>query len=556
MKNILHDHLFCCKAVVVSIALSVIYTDNANADTIQTTVPALKEVYAHDFKIGCLLSYRHVGFADDPYVPGQSSVIAPNGGDLIKYHMNSMSPGNNMKTAYTVDLTASAAAYSAASAADKDSVNTHPVVRFNGDLIAQLNWAQRQGFTFRGHTLVWHNSAPAAFFYTGYSTSNSRVTKEVMTERMENYIHQVIRLIHEGWPGLLSAMDVVNEAINDNTGTFRTSGNEWYTTFGDNTYVMKAFEFARQFTELYGETQMKLYYNDYNTYDANKADGIVNLLTPIFQAGYLDGIGMQEHDGNSVPAIAQWILSYNKFDPLCTEMAVTELDVTTGSSNPTAGVLETQANQYAALFKCFTERSYYSGRGKIINVSKDGLNDQYTFKTNQSSSLWDSDNQCKPSFYAVADVGIYYNLLDSLITKADEYDENDYPPDRWTDFEDALSYAVDILNLDYSNDVSAPDALSDASEDLETAIDQLLLTSVDNSITGIDYNTRPFGYLTNGTIYLRNIPVKSLVYVYSFDGSLLETLSADSETITIPVSTPCIIRIQSGNEHTILKMVR
>src|SRR5574341_458971 len=131
---------------------------HAQTDTIQTNVPALKNVYKNDFYIGCLLSYRNIGFPDDPPVPGQSAVITPNGGHLIKFHMNSMSPGNNMKPQFTVDINASAAAYNAASAANKDSVDTHPVIRFNGDLIAQLNWAKRQGFTFRGHTLVWHRS--------------------------------------------------------------------------------------------------------------------------------------------------------------------------------------------------------------------------------------------------------------------------------------------------------------------------------------------------------------------------------------------------------------
>ena len=89
----------------------------AQSDAIQTNVPALREVYAGDFYIGCLLSYPHVGFPDDPKVPGQSAVVAPNGGNLIKFHMNSMSPGNNMKPAYTVDINASAACYRSATAA-------------------------------------------------------------------------------------------------------------------------------------------------------------------------------------------------------------------------------------------------------------------------------------------------------------------------------------------------------------------------------------------------------------------------------------------------------
>ena len=152
------------------------------------------------------------------------------------------------------------------------------------------------------------------------------VRKDTMIARLDSYIKDVIRLIHEGWPGLLLAVDVVNEAVNDN-GTDRTASNEWYTTFGDNSYIMKAFEIARKYTVQYGEPQIQLYYNDYNTSTAAKADGIVRVCGPIYRAGYLDGIGMQEHDGAGSPTAAQWIASYNKFDTICTVMAVTELDV-------------------------------------------------------------------------------------------------------------------------------------------------------------------------------------------------------------------------------------
>ncbi len=443
---------------------------------IQTNVPPLKEVYSNDFYIGCLLSYRHVGFSTDPYVPGQSTVVDTNGGYLVKFHMNSMSPGNNMKPQYTVDISASASAYINAPVSARDSVDTHPIIKFNGDLIAQLNWAKRQNFTFRGHTLVWHSQTPGtAFFRTGYSAGGTRLTKEKMTERMSNYIKEVIRLIHVSWPGILSAMDVVNEAIDDNTGKVRTSNNEWYTTFGDSTYIMKAFEFTRMHCIEYGETQMKLYYNDYNTHSSIKADGIVRLLTPIYQAGYLDGIGMQEHDALNSPTSQQWIGSYNKFEPVCNEMAVTELDVTTGSANPSPAVLASQANQYGQLFKCFVERSYFSGRGKIINVSKDGLNDTYTFKTNQSSSLWDGQNQCKPAFYAVVDVGIYYNKLDSLIAYSDTLLENNYTPQSWLNFSNALASAKNVINTNYSSTVSAADALHNASDSLQSAINGLII---------------------------------------------------------------------------------
>lgn len=237
---------------------------------------------------------------------------------------------------------------------------------------------------------------------------------------------------------------------------------------------MKAFQLVHTYDSVYSETQIKLYYNDYNTETAIKADGIVRLCTPIFQAGYLDGIGMQEHNSNSSPTAASFIASYNKFYPICNEMAVTELDVTTGSANPSPSVLTTQANQYGMLFKCFVERSYKSGRGKIINVTKDGLNDSYTFKTNQSSSLWDGQDQCKPAFYAVVDVGVNYNALDSLISYADTLQESKYSAASWSHLVAALASAKSARDQNYSATVSAATALGQAKDSLQAAINDLV----------------------------------------------------------------------------------
>ena len=457
------------KKIMILIIVCFIYVINIYSDPIQTDVPALKDVFKNDFTFGCLLSYRNIGFPDDPKIEGQSPVVTPDGGSLIKYHMNSMSPGNNMKAMYTVDITASAKAYNEAEGDKRKYVETHPVVRFNGDLIAQLDWAKRNGFTFRGHTLVWHSQTPAELFRSGYSQNNERLTKELMIERMDNYIHEVIRLIHENWPGMLSAIDVVNEAVDD-SGKVRTSGNEWYMTVGDDSYIMKAFEFARKYTVEYGEKQIMLYYNDYGTSSQAKADGIVRLCKPVYDAGFLDGIGMQEHDAVSYPGTESWIKSYEKFDTVCNEMAITELDVALNNTSnlPIKDMLQKQANQYAALFKCFVERSYKSGRGKIINVSKDGLNDQYTFQTNQFSSLWDIDNQCKPAFYSVVDVTNFYNELSVVMAYAKKQVEK--KAFNWKKIQAEMNNAKAAMKKNYSYETSAVYGLRNALKNLKSVL--------------------------------------------------------------------------------------
>jgi endo-1,4-beta-xylanase len=512
-----------------------VLTINVNGQ-VQTDVPALKDVFTNDFTIGCLLSYAHIGFPSDPYVPGQSNIVDPDGGYLIKHHMNSMSPGNWMKSTYIVDINGSAAAYAAASTQEeKDSIDVHPIVTFNGNIIAQLNWAQRQGFVFRGHTLVWHNQNPGtAFFRSGYTTDGRRLAKEEMTERMKNFIKEVIRIIHEGWPGLLVAMDVVNEAVNDN-GTDRTVNNEWYTTFGDMSFVLKAFEFARQYTEEYGETQMKLYYNDYNTHIASKANGIVRICQPIYEAGFLDGIGMQDHDQYNSPTAQQWIASYNKFYDICSEISVTELDVKPSSNTLTPSVLTTQANQYAMLFKCFLDRSYKSGRGKIVNISKDGLNDYWAFVDN--ASLWDADNQCKLAYYEVVELAENYYSLDSLLLAADSLEENEYTSESWTAFVDAYFNAQDAMNNNYSYNISAADVLGEARDSLQSAIDNLIIVSInefsqshslEDYLLGQNY-PNPFNAVTTIEFTIPEAGEINLI-VYDMLGNVVARLVSDKQT--------------------------
>jgi hypothetical protein len=246
---------------------------------------------------------------------------------------------------------------------------------------------------------------------------------------------------------------------------------------------------------------------------------------------------MQEHDANTSPTAAAWVATYNKFNPICTEMAVTEIDVTTGSATPSASVLATQANQYGMLFKCFVERSYKSGRGKIINVTKDGLNDANTFKTGQSSSLWNATNQCKPSYYAVANVGLNYNSLDSLTSYADSLKQNAYTAGSWATFSAALVSAKNVKAQNYSYSLSADTSLGVAKNNLKIAIDGLVTTGVADIVNG----NAPTAYALSQnypnpfnptTIISYQLPISGNVSitVYDMTGREIATLFAGVRT--------------------------
>ena len=81
----------------------------------------------------------------------------------------------------------------------------------------------------RYHTLVCQNQTPDWFFYEDYDTNKSLVDEKTMKQRMENYINQVISYFDTNYPGLIYAIDVVNEAFNgEGPYKVKETDNKWY----------------------------------------------------------------------------------------------------------------------------------------------------------------------------------------------------------------------------------------------------------------------------------------------------------------------------------------
>ncbi|MBR4362094.1 MAG: endo-1,4-beta-xylanase [Ruminococcus sp.] len=226
---------------------------------------------------------------------------------------------------------------------------------------AICDFAQKNGIGFRGHTLVWHSQTPEWFFKTGFSDNGSYVNSSTMDQRMESYIKNMFAAYKAQYPNLdLFAYDVCNEVINDGTanqgglrptnGTNGQNGSSaWVRVYGNNSFVEKAFTYARQ----YAPANCKLFYNDYNEFAGDKKNCIKNtILKPLAAKGVLDGMGMQSHisaaASNAWGDTNSYLAAMDDYLSLGIDVQVTELDISTEGGKFS---LDQQATKYKAIFQ-------------------------------------------------------------------------------------------------------------------------------------------------------------------------------------------------------------
>ena len=145
------------------------------------------------------------------------------------------------------------------------------------------NWAKENGAHFKFHALVWGSQYPS--WIKGKSASE---TKEIITEWFD--------AVAAHYPDL-EMIDVVNEAIrtgNNNYHSGYTETNIIQALGGDNNdyaFVTTAFKMARE-----RWPDAILIYNDYNTVQWNKDQGITLIQTIKKNGAPVDGYGLQAHD--------------------------------------------------------------------------------------------------------------------------------------------------------------------------------------------------------------------------------------------------------------------
>lgn len=266
---------------------------------------------------------------------------------LVGQHFNSITATNDMKAYCLLDQNASMKA-----------ADGMPVMDYSGSLPI-IEAAMNNGAQVRGHVLVWDANMSSWFFKEGYKSNGAYVDRATMLKRLESYITQVINYYEENYPGVIYCWDVVNEAVGDSASDYEGDDarhvrkvrggaeNLFYTVIGDD-YVELSFLYARNAIEALQqknpELDIKLFYNDYSTFQDNKCNAICELVKSInsfakdSDGNYrklADGVGMQGYIGGygtqsgcmsagDIPKIKKAI---NKYAELGVEVQITEMSV-------------------------------------------------------------------------------------------------------------------------------------------------------------------------------------------------------------------------------------
>lgn len=339
--------------------------------TIEKDLMPIKDVYESDFLIGSAISSEDL-----------EGVRL----ELLAMHHNVATAGNAMKP-------------------DALQPTKGNFTFSNADSL--VNAVLDEEMAVHGHVLVWHQQSPAWMNTTTNETGN---TVPLSREEALSNLQTHIRTVMEHFEDRVIAWDVVNEAMNDNPsnpsdweGALRQSA--WYQAIGPD-YVEQAFLAAREVLDENPDWDIKLYYNDYNEDNQNKAEAIYQMTKEIndrYAAAnngklLIDGIGMQGHYNiNTNPANVE--LSLEKFISLGVEVSITELDIQAGSNFELSEKLANeQGYLYAQLFTLFKEHADH-----IARVTLWGLDDSTSWRAANNPLLFDKNLKAKPAYYAVID---------------------------------------------------------------------------------------------------------------------------------------------------------
>lgn len=286
-----------------------------------------------------------------------------------------------------------------------------------------VDYALKNNLTIVGHTLVWKNSAPEWFFK---DENGNTISREILILRLKDYIKTVV----SRYKGKISYWDVVNEAVDvfksdDNKSYAALKPSPWYDIIGED-YIKIAFESAHD-----ADPNCKLIYNDYNMYQSEKTDFIIDMVNKLKSEGVpIHGIGSQGHMFLNHPSLDKVEYWLRKISDANIPLHITELDVSVlpnawkhrGASvedrfdlaqkyNPYPNYipstkLKQQAKRYKSLFKLFLKYSHTIERVTFWGVWDGNSWRNYLPMKGRTDYplLFDRSFKPKPAYFMVRDL--------------------------------------------------------------------------------------------------------------------------------------------------------
>lgn len=252
------------------------------------------------------------------------------------------------------------------------------------------DWCEAHHIPVRHHTFVWHQQTPDWFFKKGYQSNGEKVSRQAMLARLSNYYKVMIETLDARWPGLVYALDVVNEAVEE-VGQIRR-GN-WYDTVGED-YIYQAFKAASEHKKDY----MDLYYNDY-AFEQTQWGGVDrcqwavdSMLRQAIDEDLIDGIGIQSHiEFSDVDTVLEDARIIHTAGLKC---QITELDINCNGEQE----FGEQKNAYYKVVKGVLDGNK-NGTMDVNAIIVWGITDNTSWHSNRSPLMFDSNYGKKPAYF-------------------------------------------------------------------------------------------------------------------------------------------------------------
>lgn len=356
--------------------------------------------------------------------------------NLVTTHFNAVTLGNELKPDSLFGYSVSTCPGTQEAELNGETI-TVPVLNYDGpekilNKIKQWNDANPdRTIMVRGHVLVWHSQTPEWFFHEDYDKTKPYVTPEEMDKRLEWYIREVLtHFTGEDSPykDMFYGWDVVNEAISDATGSYRTdkenpnedlledrhgNNSSWWHVYGNEDFIVHAFQYANK----YAPASLELYYNDYNECQAKKREGIIKLLETVLAADgtRIDAMGMQGHYGVDGPSANDVEVSAKAYGKVVGSVQITEWDLRAsdgydGSAESKEEEYEKQRKTYNLMYMAL--QSAQNAGVKVSGITFWGTVDKYSWlnfrsdvgggskkDASQCPLLFDGNYEPKPCFY-------------------------------------------------------------------------------------------------------------------------------------------------------------